>query len=622
MKKFTLILTMFLALCSFSVFGQEKLTPRSATADIIPYEALNGGMDSGPYAISKIYDGDYNSWYWTNGKPQKDFAVTLIFNSLTEIGDIKLYFGDGDYPADNAVVEVSADESEWTSVGTVSGIDTPNESVTFNADGINAKFVRLRFTQASDKWFKFAEFEVYKYKVQVEERTISANATEGGSVTINGGNEAVTGTNDVKLVATPAYGYKFVKWTVNGEEVSTSAEYSDNTSGDKEYVANFEKYASVDEWYAAIGKPTFAAAGGTTKVASLEFSDENVSDFTYNLGQANRVNNILKVEAGKTYSLNVTYELHWGDLALYQIDKDGANKKYGYYTCVWEDSGDPYEILGRNEELMCEELGVDAFGNFEKTVSGGNTYLNLPYEIVISENQQPGDLVVVRLMIGKKGNANSAYDIDIAEGGSMDILFEVVEPENPGIYHTLSVTDNGWATLYLGFNSRIPENVEVYAVTGVKENDWLNLTQVTGVLPANTGVLVKANQGDYMFNETEDAPATIEGNKLSGALFDKNVSEEAYVLANGDRGIGLYSVVTSNGTFTCKANKAYLPASALTAEQQNSVCFRFGFDGTTAVEKVEMRNEKEEIYDLQGRRIDEITEPGIYIVNGVKVLVK
>ena len=48
----------------------------------------------------------------------------------------------------------------------------------------------------------------------------------------------------------------------------------------------------------------------------------------------------------------------------------------------------------------------------------------------------------------------------------------------------------------------------------------------------------------------------------------------------------------------------------------------FEFTGVTGIEKVEIRNEKSEIYDLTGRRIESITAPGIYIVDGKKVLVK
>ena len=44
-----------------------------------------------------------------------------------------------------------------------------------------------------------------------------------------------------------------------------------------------------------------------------------------------------------------------------------------------------------------------------------------------------------------------------------------------------------------------------------------------------------------------------------------------------------------------------------------------GEENTTGVENVEIRNEKEVIYDLQGRKVSEITKSGIYIVNGKKI---
>ena len=45
-------------------------------------------------------------------------------------------------------------------------------------------------------------------------------------------------------------------------------------------------------------------------------------------------------------------------------------------------------------------------------------------------------------------------------------------------------------------------------------------------------------------------------------------------------------------------------------------------ENTTAVEKVEIKNEKSEIYDLTGRKVENIAKAGVYIVNGCKVLVK
>ena len=43
---------------------------------------------------------------------------------------------------------------------------------------------------------------------------------------------------------------------------------------------------------------------------------------------------------------------------------------------------------------------------------------------------------------------------------------------------------------------------------------------------------------------------------------------------------------------------------------------------TTSIESVTIETENTVIYDLTGRRIEKITNAGIYIVNGNKVLVK
>ena len=362
---------------------------------------------------------------------------------------------------------------------------------------------------------------------------------------------------------------------------------------------------------------TFNEGGDTHLIAGVEFNGENLPGFNYTKGTTSAFQNeAFSVFPGETYSLTLTYELHWGDIALYQIDRNGTEKKHGYYTCQWEANGDPYAILGRNAELMCNEFGVEDFEALEHTKSGETNYIELPYEITVSENHKPGDLIVVRAMIDK--GDNGAYGKGIEEGGCFDILLQLAEKEEPAISHTLTVTEAGYATLFLDFNARIPSAVEAYTVTKVNDG-WVSLTQVTGVIPSQTGIIVKAAAGDYKFFYEETVTADVTGNLLEGTATATEINVEAYVLGIVDNKVGLYKAEMTDGTWLNNANKAYLPASV--ANGAASYSFRFG-EGTTGVEKVEIRNEKSEIYDLTGRRVENISAPGIYIVNGVKKLVR
>ena len=599
MKKNTFILALVMSMLSFTNAKADKLQIRVAESSIYAYQT---------HYVENAFDGKYDTKFWSNGSPQAGYTFTVYLGSSANVGDIKLYFDNGDLPSDGAVIEVNENNSgNWVQVGeSLTGVQA-NDVVTRNAGGVYTKQIRLRFTQASAYWFRLLEFEVYEYEVAIQERTISAVAGEGGSVTINGGSEAVTSTEEIQLVAAPDYGYKFVRWTVGGEEVSTSAEYTDNTDGNKEYVAVFEKFASTDEWYASIGKPTFVEDGGTHLIAGVEFNGENLSGFTYTKGTTSAFQNeTFSVVPGETYSLTLTYELHWGDIALYQIDRNGTEKKYGYYTCQWEANGDPYAILGRNAELMCDEFGVEDFAALEHTKSGETNYIELPYEITVSENHKPGDLIVVRAMIDK--GDNGAYGQGIEEGGCFDILFVVAEKE--------PVEDTSeWSTFYQPYPVHLPEGVNAYIVTAAA-SDYVTLTRFEGAIPENTAVIL--NNGEPM---GEAVDVDFSTNLLKGTTVDTYIDEEAYVLSKVDGVLGFYKAEMTNGTWLNNATKAYLPASAV--PNKSAVFYGFDREGTTGIDQItDNREQSTVIYDLTGRRVEEITEPGIYIVNGVKTLVK
>jgi hypothetical protein len=217
--------------------------------------------------------------------------------------------------------------------------------------------------------------------------------------------------------------------------------------------------------------------------------------------------------------------------------------------------------------------------------------------------------------LNASGDKINAYNN--ADNGSSFLLTRYKETN-------VEVSAAGYATLYLGQPTYIPADVEVYAITGI-EGNWATMTAVEGVLPANTGVILK-NEGEYTF-KVAGATGSVEGNLLLGTLTDTYVEGDAYVLANGVDGVGFYKAQLNCGAageaggshFKNNANKAYLPMTAT----QGANMLRFNFGGeTTAIDAVEVENANAPIYDLSGRRVLSTVKGGIYIQNGKKFIVK
>jgi len=209
------------------------------------------------------------------------------------------------------------------------------------------------------------------------------------------------------------------------------------------------------------------------------------------------------------------------------------------------------------------------------------------------------------------------------DGGSSFYLTEYVDEDV-----TVTVSDAGWATMYLGEAVHVPAGVNAYIVTGV-ENGYLIKEQIAEgeAIPANTGILLE-NKGEYNFAKTVTYNVTFATNLLAGTLTETEIAKEEgnsyYILANGEEGIGFYNPVLGEDEtkFNNAANKAYLVVPESVAPEVACYSFRFG-EGTTGVEEITVNREQSTvIYDLTGRRVEAITAPGIYVVNGKKVLVK
>lgn len=90
--------------------------------------------------------------------------------------------------------------------------------------------------------------------------SVSASPAEGG--TVSGGGSYQSGTS-VEVAATPNDGYRFVRWTENGPEVSSEAHYAFDAAADRTLVAVFEKVEQPPVKTYSVSVSANPPAGGT-----------------------------------------------------------------------------------------------------------------------------------------------------------------------------------------------------------------------------------------------------------------------------------------------------------------------------------------------------------------------
>ena len=183
-----------------------------------------------------------------------------------------------------------------------------------------------------------------------------------------------------------------------------------------------------------------------------------------------------------------------------------------------------------------------------------------------------------------------------------------------------------WATLCLPFAVETPDGLTAYTGQADTQAGTVALTEIEdGLVPAGNGVVLKGSAEAYTLAIRPDAEArTLPDNDLTGTTPAQPLAEGShiYVLGQNQGTPGFY--LPNSAQTELSANKAYIdgtPALALAAGYR----FVLGDDETTGIGSVQTPDgptADQPCYDLQGRRVGQPRQGGVYIQGGKKVYIR
>lgn len=179
----------------------------------------------------------------------------------------------------------------------------------------------------------------------------------------------------------------------------------------------------------------------------------------------------------------------------------------------------------------------------------------------------------------------------------------------------LTIHSSGKSTYSAPVDLEIPDGVTVYYAKEQVGDSHIRMYPLTGMIPANTGVVVQG-EGTVSFPITTGA-AALENNLLKPVVEAKAVTPKdgnsVFIMATKNDVTGFYPLSTTNNTIG--GHKSYLEIPSISAARLSII-----WDDTeTGIFETEGGEQNAEIYDLTGRRLDKPVK-GINIIGGKLVI--
>ena len=412
--------------------------------------------------------------------------------------------------------------------------------------------------------------------------------------------------------------------------VNNETDYLDNLVITK-YTSDLPSYKYTIN--AVCGEKTIKQLGSGVSQQNLTYSISNLPFAIMDEGICYKLNDSDVKDYKKTFTMGKTdatekvlYTVA-DDISYFFEAEDILSKSYGNNNGDYS-SGTTAGVAG-GANLTMPSI---AAGKYTVTV---NSSVRRPNEDILkvqvsTDNKEWTDAGLITLTNNVGGNY-SVENVNLPKDG----YIRLVENKRQNMYHyidyvtlyrtgdatkTVSVSDAGYATYATTNNIVVPEGNDVKVMTVKVNNDndnytiTLNKVEAGTVIPANTGILVKADKGNHDFVVTSKEGAKLEDNSLIAATTDVTSDGSTYFALTkiGDK-VGF--AVVNNGV-KIPAGKAYLKVPAATTAKF------FSLDGeATGINSVKTAKADGAYYTLEGVKT---TKPvkGLYIHNGKKIVVK
>lgn len=591
------------------LIGYTYNTNCNITNVIINGKTVDGFSE---FNSQSLYDGKKGAnGFEGNKKPYKsnDDWNTIISFSISQTGFATITFKKGGTPITFSGNIADDVKKNISTVGFTSNASNDDRRCAIDNFSINSEIKAVQQTSYTIKYVDedSKEIKASDIRSSVVGSNVTATADDMETFYSSDASEKYvykSGNNEIKLAENEASNVitltfsKYTKfaYTIHAKENGTDLGKVANgeTYSDGADIAISKFYNINNEWYETTTSPYYINIKPENKAATIEVKK---SDITYFAETENLGNNI-----GASYNKNLSngaYSAIAGGKIAELCELPAGEYKVTIYL---------YERGDRSAIIR----------DVNNSDNGTNTLCVLPINKNSKANEYSTTLTLYKTTKIRLSGYTTGTDGNYSTNQSAGLDYVYIQKTGDAT-ETVSVSDAGYATYATKYNVEVPndENVKVMTVKVNDDNSTITLNDVAAgtVIPANTGILVKAAQGNHDFVVTSKEGTKLENNSLVAATTGVP-SDGATFFALTTLSDGKVGFAVVNKDVVIPAGKAYLKVPEATAAKF------FGLDGeATGINSVKTAKADGAYYTLEGVKT---TKPvkGLYIHNGKKIIVK